>query len=166
MCSCSPTQEVECDMPPLPHCLERRSQGPSDSPLKNRVWTGKNDNSTVEEPGRPCADQSIRLTSPVMSHVGATHLWYGVMSRELDLCDVFFPQPHNPSRIMRNTPDKSTFRNILQNTWRVLLHQGHEKERPRNCYRPEETQEIWWLSAHEILDSVLEEKKENLLRSK
>ena len=62
----------------------------------------------------------------------------------LDFCDLF-PQTHNPILIVRKISEKSQLRDILENTWPVLLKGVHvikNKESLRNCHsyeKPKET---------------------------
>ena len=63
---------------------------------------------------------------------------------------IFLQKTHNPSLIMRKTSDEFQERDILQNTWPVLLKTVKvikNKGSLRKCHSQEEPKETWQSNA-------------------
>lgn len=72
---------------------------------------------------------------------------------------VIFSEIHNPSLIMRNILDELKLREIVQNTWPVLLKivkVMNNEERLNNFHRPEEIKKTWQPNVHSVLVVNLE----------
>lgn len=88
--------------------------------------------------------QVIGVTITVRSCVGRRHP--DTMREEGHFTSVrSSPETYGSSPVINKTSDNSKLRNILWNTWLVLLNAGKvmkNKGRLRNCRQPEETQDM------------------------
>ena len=71
-------------------------------------------------PNKHYLSQVIKVISTVISQADSMHPWYNVMKMALYFY-VLPPHLYNSSALMRKSLDKSQMRDILKNTWPVLL---------------------------------------------
>ena len=99
------------------------------------------------------------------SHVDCVHS--DIMRKSLPLCVgvkvTFSPKTHNVSLTMWKTSDKSTLKDILQNTWPLLWDVQIIKNRGSRWhhYSPEAPQETWRLMHSGVLDGIPDQEKDS-----